>query len=116
MRNTILGLLVTILILTIINLLAGFGIVGGKSASSGSGDEYKVLNSAMMDNIGFRAVAASEGIEVPEDGKIVFPKEMQEKIFKVNLLPATIMEVEKDGGWEFTGVTTDNHYLFRRAK
>ncbi len=119
MRNTILGLLAIILVVTIINLLSGFGVIGGGSSSSsasGSNYEYKVLNPAMMDNIGFREVAKEEGIEVGEDGKINFPKEMVEKIAKVNLLPKTISAVEKDGGWSFAGVTGDNHYIFRRAK
>lgn len=99
MRNTILGLLLAILILTVVNLLSSFGIIGGASggghSSAHSGHEFKVMNSAMMDQVGYLAVAAEEGIEVPEDGKITFPKAIREKIFKVNLLPKTIMEVEK---------------------
>ncbi len=119
MRNTILGLLVTILVLTVVNLLNSFDVIGGgssQSSASGGGYEYKVLNGPMMDKIGYLAVAADEGIEVPEDGKITFPKEISEKIYKVNLLPRTILEVEKDGGWSFVSVTGDHHYIFRRAK
>jgi len=120
MRNTILALLVAILVLSVINLLQAFGVVGGSSRSSGHATsatyEYKALSAAMMDNIGFRAVAKEEGIEVGKDGKITFPKEKAQKIVKVNLLPKTIMEVEKDGGWKFFAVTNDNHYIFRRAK
>ena len=120
MRNTILGLLVTILILTVVNLLSSFGVIGSSSesttASKSGAYEYKVLNAAMMDNIGFRAVAKDEGIPVGEKGEINFPKKMVEKIAKVNLLPRTIQEVEKDGGWKFVAATNDNHYIFRRVK
>ena len=59
---------------------------------------------------------SSEGIAIGEDGKITFPKDKVEKIANVNLLPRTIGEIEKDGGWEFVTVTADDHYLFRRAK
>ena len=124
MKNTILLLLVTILLLVIANLLTGLGVLGGKSTGAeamvptGSSRvfEYKALVAEQMDEIGFRAVAAEEGIPVSEKGEIKFPKEMIDKISKVNLLPRTIVEVEKDGGWEFVAATEDNHYLFRRAK
>lgn len=114
MKNTIITLLLLILIVGIVNLLVGFGAFGGSGGGGGGGHEYKALNALQMDNIGFVAIAEEEGIEVAEDGKINFPKEMVDKIAKVNLLPRTILEVEKDGGWEFVGVTGDNHYLFRR--
>ncbi len=114
MKNTIITLLVAILIVGIVNLLSAFGVIGGSGGGSSSGAEYKVLNALQMDNIGFIAIAEEEGIEVGEDGKINFPKEMVETIAKVNLLPRTISEVEKDGGWEFVGATGDNHYIFRK--
>jgi len=122
MKNTILALLALILVLVIVNLLATFGIFGGGSqgvshgGGSGGSYEYKALAALQMDDIGFRAIAEEEGIEVSEDGEINFPQEMVDKIAKFNMLPRTITEVEKDGGWEFVAVTADNHYLFRRAK
>lgn len=118
MKNTILALLVVILLVAVANLLAALGIFGGSGAASGSsaGHEYKVLNALQMDDLGFRTIAEEEGIEVGEDGQINFPKEMVDKIAKVNLLPRTILEVEKDGGWEFLAVTGDDHYLFKRSK
>ncbi|MBP6782366.1 MAG: hypothetical protein KA152_01155 [Verrucomicrobiales bacterium] len=124
MKNTFLLLLVTILLVVIANLLTSLGVLGRKSTSAeatvptGSSPvfEYKALVAEQMDEIGFRAVAAEEGIPVSEKGEINFPKEMIDKISKVNLLPRTIVEVEKDGGWEFVAATEDNHYLFRRAK
>ena len=115
MKYTIVALLFGILLLSVVNLLSGLGILGG-GATSSSAHEYKVLNAAQMDNIGFRAVAAEEGIEVTEAGEITFPKEKAEKIAKVNLLPRTILEVEKDGGWKFVGATSDDHYIFIRSK
>lgn len=117
MKNTIIALLVTILLVAVVNLLANLGIIGGAS-SAGGGDsyDYKVLGAQQMDSIGFKAVAEEEGIEVTEDGEINFPKEMVDKIAKVNMLPRTIIEVEKDGDWTFVSVTADNHYIFRKAK
>ncbi|NLT71227.1 MAG: hypothetical protein GXX91_11110 [Verrucomicrobiaceae bacterium] len=116
MKNTIIALLTTILLVALANLFVGLGIFN--SATPGTADavvyEYQVLNAQQMDNIGFRAVAAEEGIEVSEEGEINFPKEMVDKIAKVAMLPRTIIEVEKDGDWTFVAVTGDNHYVFRR--
>ncbi|MDF1826490.1 MAG: hypothetical protein P1U68_17740 [Verrucomicrobiales bacterium] len=113
MKNTIIALLVTILLVSIVNLLASLGFLGGNAGGSGRA-EYKALNSQQMDAIGFRAIAEEEGIEVSEEGEINFPQELVDKIAKVNMLPRTITEVEKDGDWSFVGVTADNHYLFKR--
>lgn len=115
MKNTIIALLVSTLVVSLVNLAASLGLLGG--GGNGSGEfEYKALNPLQMDDIGFMLVAKEEGIEVGEDGEINFPKELAEKIAKVNLMPRTILEVEKDGGWEFVSVTSDNHYIFRRQK
>lgn len=117
MKNTVIALLVAILVVVVVNLLASLGIIGGGgAAASGGSFEYQALNAQQMDAMGFRAVAEEEGIDVSEEGEINFPKEMVDKIAKVNMLPRTILEVEKDGGWSFVAVTGDNHYLFRRAK
>ena len=118
MKNTIVALLVTILLVVLANLFVGLGVFAspGKVGSDAAEYEYKALNAEQMDSIGFRAVAAEEGIEVTEEGEINFPKEMVDKIAKVAMLPRTIIEVEKDGGWEFVTVTGDNHYVFRRTK
>lgn len=115
MKNTVIALLVLILIVAVANLLAGLGLLGGAGGSGGS-YEYKALNAQQMDAVGFRAVAEEEGIEVSDAGEINFPKEMVEKIAKVNMLPRTIIEVEKDGGWSFVSATSDNHYIFRRSR
>lgn len=118
MKNTIIALLVTILLVVLANLFVGLGVfkIAPSGGAGGASHEYQVLNAQQMDAIGFRAVAAEEGIEVSEEGEINFPKEMVDKIAKVAMLPRTILEVEKDGGWEFVSVTGDNHYIFRRAK
>jgi len=137
MKNTILALLVTLLLVAIVNLLASLGLLGGIGGGGSSAHEYKVLNGLQMDNIGFRAVAKEQGLaisdeaeaayladptyenlakwlglEISKEDTITFPQEMN----KINMLPRTILEVEKDGGWEFVAVTSDNHYLFKRAK
>lgn len=118
MKNTVIALLVLILLIAIVNLVASFGLIGSSTpaASDGEAYEYKVMNAQQMDSIGFKAVAAEEGIEVSEEGEINFPKEKVDKIAKVNMLPRTIQEVEKDGNWTFVSVTGDNHYIFRKAK
>jgi hypothetical protein len=116
MKNTVIALLVAIFLVCTANLLVGLGLFGTAAGGTGSGHEYQVLNAQQMDKIGFLSVATEEGIAVSEDGEINFPKEMVDKISKVNLLPRTILEVEKDGGWEFIAVTNDNHYLFKRSK
>lgn len=116
MKNTVIALLVAILLVAIVNLLASLGLLGGVAGGSSDSHEYQVLNAQQMDSIGFRAIAEEEGIEVSEEGEINFPKEMVDKIAKINMLPRTLLEVEKDGGWSLWGVTADNHYIFRRAK
>jgi hypothetical protein len=116
MKNTVISLLVSIFLVVLVNLLIELGVIGKIGGGAGSDHEYQVLSAQQMDNIGFRAVAAQEGIEVTESGEINFPKEMVDKISKVNLLPRTILEVEKDGGWAFVAATNDNHYIFKRAK
>ena len=113
MKNTVLALLSVIVLLGLLNLLSNFGIFG---SSVGGSYEYQTLSSQKMDSLGFRAIAEEEGLEIAEDGEINFPKEMVNKIAKFNMLSRTIMEVEKDGGWEFVAVTADNYYIFRRAK
>ena len=52
MKNTIIALLVAILLVSIVNLLAGLGLLGGSDGASGN-YEYKALNSQQMDAIGF---------------------------------------------------------------
>jgi hypothetical protein len=116
MKNTVISLLVSIFLVVLVNLLIGLGVIGKIGGGAGSDHEYQVLSAQQMDNIGFRAVAEQEGIEVTESGEINFPKEMVDKISKVNLLPRTILEVEKDGGWAFVAATNDNHYIFKRDK
>ena len=116
MKNTIIALLATILLVVLGNLLIGLGVFSLNAGSSSADYEYKVLNGQQMDAIGFRALAAEEGIEVSEEGEINFPKEMVDKIAKVAILPRTIAEVEKDGGWVFVTVTGDDHYVFRRGE
>ncbi len=116
MKNAVLPLVAVILLVAVANLLVSLGLVrpgGGKAATD---HEYKALSASQMDNIGFRLVAKEEGIEVSESGEITFPKEKAEKILNVNLVPRTIHEVEKDGGWKFAAVTPDGLYLFKRAK
>ena len=107
MKFTILGLLVLSLILGVANLLISFGLL---KAPTGT---YRAVPPQVMDEIGFKKLAAANGIAVGEDGKIKFPPEMRDKILKHNMVPFTISEIEKDG-WRFVSVTADNYYLFRK--
>jgi len=117
MKNTVLALLAAILVIALVNLLANLGVIGSSGGSHAGVDfEYKALNAAQMDSVGFRAVAEEEGLEISEEGEINFPRAMAGKIAKINLLPRTIREIEKDGGWTFVTVTNDDHYLFRRPR
>ncbi len=120
MKNTVFSLLGFIILIGLLNLLTNFGLFGsggGGAMPGGAADfDYRALSPQQMDSIGFRAIAEEEGLEISENGEINFPKEMVDKIAKSNMLPRTIKEVEKDGGWEFVAVTSDNFYIFRRAK
>ena len=81
MKNAIFILLITNLLVAIATFLAATGLFGGSGSShSATVYDYKALNAEQMDNVGFRAVAAEEGIEVSESGEINFPQEMVEKI------------------------------------
>ncbi len=115
MKITLFTLLFSTFLVVVAHLFIGLGVIGKIENRSGGVLEYQVLSAQQMDNIGFRAVAADEGISVTEEGEINFPKEMVEKISKVNLLPRTLLEVEKNGGWEFVATTPDNHYIFKRT-
>ena len=109
MKNTLLILSIVILAVTVVNLLAGLGVIGG--GGSGGGDfTYRVVNAQEMDSVGFSAVAKDVGVEPDEEGKMDLPGE---QLLKPVLLPRTIQEIEKDG-WEFVSVTSDNHYIFRK--
>ncbi len=76
---------------------------------------YRCLSGEEMDNIGFRSVAEEHKIPINSDGQINFPKDMVDKLAKSSLLPRSILEVEKEGGWKFTAVTPDDHYIFRKT-
>ncbi len=137
MKNAILALLVAILLVAAANLFAALGLFGAKGGAEPSDHEYKALNAIQMDRVGFLLIAKEQGwsvseeaeeaylqdptlqnlakwlgLEIAEDDTLTFPGDMN----KFNLLPRTIREVEKDGGWEFVSVTGDNHYLFKRPK
>jgi hypothetical protein len=115
MKITLFTLLFSTFLVVVVHLLIGIGLIGKiENRSGGAVLEYQVLNAQQMDSIGFRAVAADEGISVTEEGEINFPKDLVGKISKVNLLPRTLLEVEKNGGWEFVATTPDNHYIFKR--
>jgi len=115
MKSTILTLLGITLILCLLNLLAVFGLFG-PGLGGAPAYEYKALTGQQMDSIGFRAIAEEEGLEISEEGEINFPKEVAGKLLKQNLVPREIMEVERDGDWEFVSVTGDSIYIFRRPK
>lgn len=106
-------LLVLVLVVGIVNLLSGFGILGGGSsqaAASGAPWEYRVITPQEMDTIGFKAVAAELGIKEDEEGKMQLP---QARVVKNALLQTTITELAKEG-WEMISITPDSLYIFRK--
>ena len=115
MKSTVISLLVAILVIGLANLAAALGIF-----SSGAPDyEYMVQNAAQMDNRGFRSIALEDGKEPDEEGLIRLSREdiqKDERAWRVNLIPRTVMEVEKEGGWTLVSVTRDFDYIFRRKK
>jgi hypothetical protein len=108
MKNLPIILLALLIVISLANLLTNFGLIGG------GGSDYKVVTGEEMDRLGFRSVAAEAGIPISEEGEISFPQEMSEKLIKSALLPRSIKEIAKDGGWQLIGVTADNHYIFSR--
>lgn len=108
MKNLTTILLALLLVISLANLLSNFGILGG------GGSEYKIVTGEEMDRLGFRSVATEAGIPISEEGEISFPQEMSDKLTKAALLPRSLKEIAKDGGWQLRGVTADNHYIFAR--
>ena len=130
MKNTLLALLVITLLVGIANLLFNLGILGEDKSSK----EFRVLNGAEMDKIGFMKLAELNNIEISktttkpsasntnfkisfkENGQynvINFPKSFTHSLMKTNLLPFTINTIEEEG-WSLVTVTADNHYIFRK--
>lgn len=98
----------------VLQLISLFSESGERHQTSGF--EYKAMNSAQMDLLGFTSVAKEEGIEPNDKGEYSFPKEVVSKIAKEAMIGRTIQAVEADGGWSFVSVTADNYFIFRRSK
>ena len=112
MKPAHLAILLVILVLGIVNLLAGLGVIGGSASSGASGGvEYRVVTPVEMDSIGFKAVAATEGVEPDEEGKMNLPGA---KVVKNALLKTTLDELKKEG-WVLTGITPDSLYVFKKS-
>lgn len=115
MKTAIYSLLGGILLLVLVNVSIGVLLLGRSGGGERPRDyEYKSMSSAEMDAIGFRAIAREEGVEEGEKGEFTFSKEAAPKLAKHAMLSRTIREVEKDGGWSFVAVTSDNYFIFRR--
>ncbi len=113
MKPAHLAILLVILVLGIVNLLAGLGVIGGSGAGSGGGSsvEYRVITPVEMDSIGFKAVASAEGVEPDEEGKMNLPGA---KVVKHALLQTTLDELKKEG-WVLTSITPDSLYVFKKS-
>lgn len=119
MKPIHLAILAAILVLGIVNVLSSFGVIGGGGSKASGTWEYLVLDPASMDNVGFGSIAKEDGKQADPEGKITLKGEdlaKDPRAYKVNLLPRTLAEVQKEGGWELVGVTGDDHYIFRRPK
>jgi hypothetical protein len=104
MKPAHLAILLGILIIGIVNLLATLGIIGVGSW------EYRVVTPAEMDSMGFKAIAAEEGIKPDEENKMQLPGE---KAKSDNMLRMSLGELAKDG-WEPVSVSLNGLYIFRR--
>ncbi|MFK5924017.1 MAG: hypothetical protein QM496_17715 [Verrucomicrobiota bacterium] len=111
-------LLAAVLVVAVLNLLASLGVLGGggsSSAASSASWDYKVMSAQEMDEIGYKAVAADEGIEPDEEGKMTLPRE---KVVIQAIMPRTLEEVQKDG-WKLLaveGTQGGNFFIFRRPQ
>lgn len=110
-------LLAAVLVVAVLNLLASLGVLGGGGSSSDSSAswDYKVMSAQEMDEVGYKAVAADEGIEPDEEGKMTLPRE---KVVIQAIMPRTLEEVQKDG-WELLtveGTQGGNFFIFRRPQ
>ncbi|MCF6312331.1 MAG: hypothetical protein L3J39_07750 [Verrucomicrobiales bacterium] len=116
MKSGSLLLLAAVLVVVVLNLLATLGVFGGGDSSSDAALwEYKVMSPAEMDAVGYKAVAADEGIEADEDGKMTLPRE---KVVIQSIMPRTLVEVQKEG-WELLTVQATqggNFFIFRRPQ
>lgn len=111
-------LLAAVLVVVALNLLVSLGVLGGGASTGEPGAdswEYKVMSVPEMDEVGYKAVAADEGIEPDAEGKMTLPRE---KVVIQAIMPRTLEEIQKDG-WKLltTGVTQGgNYFIFRRPK
>jgi hypothetical protein len=118
MKSGPLLLLAAVFIVVVLNLLASLGVIGGSGSADAADSgmwEYKVMSAPEMDEIGYKAVAADEGIEPDEEGKMTLPRE---KVVIQAIMPRTLEEIQKDG-WKLltTEVTQGgNYFIFRRPK
>jgi hypothetical protein len=113
MKPAHLVILLVILILGVVNLLAGFGVIGGgssNSASTGGNWEYRVVTPQEMDTIGFKTVATELGVKEDEEGKMQLPGA---RVVKNALLQTTLAELKKEG-WDIVAITPDSLYIFRK--
>jgi len=117
MKSGPLLLLAAVLIATVLNLLVSLGVIGsaGNSGAASNVWEYKVMSALEMDEVGYKAVGADEGIEPDEEGKMKLPTK---KVILQALMPRTLEEIQKDG-WELLAVEATqggNYFIFRRPK
>lgn len=116
MKSGPLLLLAAVLVVAVLNLLASFGVLGSGGGSAEEPNwEYKVMSAMEMDEVGYKAVAADEGIEADEEGKMTLPRE---KVVIQSIMPRTLEEIQKDG-WKLLAVEATqggNFFIFRRAQ
>ncbi len=115
MKSGPLLLLAAVLVVAVLNLLASLGVLGSGGSSEEGDWEYKVMSATEMDEVGYKAVAADEGIEADEEGKMTLPRE---KVVIQAIMPRTLVEIQKDG-WKLLTVEMTqggNFFIFRRPQ
>lgn len=118
MKSGPLLLLAAVLVAVVLNLLVSLGVFGPSDSGNNSASvtwEYKVMSALEMDKIGYKAVAAEEGIEPDEKGNLELPKK---RVVIEAIMPLTLDEIQKDG-WELLTIEATqagNYFIFRRPK
>ncbi|MCB1061410.1 MAG: hypothetical protein KDN20_00655 [Verrucomicrobiae bacterium] len=113
MKPVHLAILLAILVLGVVNLLAGLGIIGGNSGGNdGGGWEYRVVTPVEMDSFGFKVIAEEEGIKPDAENKMEIPRE---KATSEAMLSKALGSLAKEG-FEPVSVSLNGLYIFRRAK
>ena len=113
MKNTVIALLLAILVVSLVNLLGTFGLLGGGKnggAAAPAPYEYAVYS---VDEIGamvLKLIETEEGITPNQAGEMQIPRTA---LLPQNSLPRVMNFMAKEG-WELVDIKTNGLHIFRR--